>query len=303
MLLKSLVFACAAALTVSVASAQSVAPPPVTPPPAPIAIKAVKPGVFMVTGQGGNSTVRVGTDGVILVDTKNWGQKNYDDLLSQIKTVTDKPVKFVFITHVHGDHIGNSTRFIAAGVPVIGHENLPPLLTQMAPNTTIPGWTRPQAPTVLYKDKTDIKIAGAQAIGLHFFNAHTGGDTLVFFPDVKAISFGDELVIGQAPNPDYGNGGSVAGWIKTFDEVLKLDFDTAIPGHGPDPVTKADVKTFRDRLELFLKRANEQIKAGVPKDQLISKIKVDDFGWTMNPAAWTQPARLDGFYAEAAALK
>ena len=80
------------------------------PPPAPMAIKQVKPGLYMVTGIGGNSTVRVGNQGIILVDTKNLGDQFYNDLVAQIKTVSDQPVKHVFVTHVHQDHSGNIGR-------------------------------------------------------------------------------------------------------------------------------------------------------------------------------------------------
>src|SRR5678816_1005343 len=88
------------------------------PPPAPMAIKQVKPGLYMVTGFGGNSTVRVTDQGVILVDTKNLGEPVYNDLVAQIKTVTSQPVKYVFITHVHQDHAGNIGRFVQAGAQV-----------------------------------------------------------------------------------------------------------------------------------------------------------------------------------------
>jgi len=291
--------ACALALTVSAGWAQAPsAAPSAAPAPAPIAIKAVKPGVYMVTGAGGNSTVRVGTDGLIVVDTKNYGQKNFDDLMAQIRTVSDKPVKYVFVTHVHGDHTGNIGRFKDAGATVIADENLPALLAAMQAPANNPNFVRPAPPSETYKDKREVSIPGAKAIAYHFAPAHTGGDTLVFFPDVKVISMGDELVVTMA-NFDFANGGSVVGFIKSFDEALKLDFDTAIPGHGDNPMTKAEVKAFRDKIATFLDRAKAAVKAGAPKDQLMSKIKVDDLGWTLNPTQWGPGARVDGLYAEA----
>src|SRR5262245_46946993 len=64
------------------------------PPAAPPAIKQVKPGLYMVTGIGGNTTVRVANDGLIVVDTKNLGDANYMALMEQIKTVSSAPVKY-----------------------------------------------------------------------------------------------------------------------------------------------------------------------------------------------------------------
>src|SRR5689334_3736636 len=92
------------------------------PPQAPMEIKPVKPGVYMVTGNGGNSTVVVGTDGVVLVDTKNPGEKIYEELIAKIAGVTPLPVKEVLITHHHADHSGNTLLFLNHGVPVIGHQ-------------------------------------------------------------------------------------------------------------------------------------------------------------------------------------
>jgi hypothetical protein len=61
---------------------------------------------------------------------------------------------------------------------------------------------------------------------------------------------------------------------------------------------KAQVAEFKTKLETLLARGRELVKAGTPKDQLIAKLKVDDLGWNLNVPNWTQPARLDPFYAE-----
>src|ERR1051325_6228479 len=87
-------------------------------------IQQVKPGLYMVAGAGANSLVRVTPAGVILMDTKLPGDQNYNDLVAQIKSVTDQPVKFVIVTHHHADHTGNDGKFIEAGAQVLGHENL-----------------------------------------------------------------------------------------------------------------------------------------------------------------------------------
>src|SRR5689334_1104287 len=83
-------------------------------------IQPVKPGLYEVTGAGANSLVRVTSDGVILVDGKLPGDQNYAGVIEQIKTVTDKPVKFVIVTHHHADHTGNNAQFLKAGAQVVG---------------------------------------------------------------------------------------------------------------------------------------------------------------------------------------
>ena len=259
---------------------------------APPAIKEVKPGLYMVTGLGGNSTVRVTTEGLILVDTKNLGQANYDALMEQIRTVSKAPVRYVFITHHHQDHSGNIGPAQAAGAEVIVHEGLNKALdTYKAAQGT------PEKSKVTYATTRTVKVGNASAEGRFFGRAHTSGDTWVYFPDVRVIATGDSFVA-TAPNADYPFGGSVVEWVKTLDQVLKLDFDTAIPGHGNDPLTKADVQKFRDNLNTIVTRGRELVKKGTPKDQLMAQLKTDDLGWTLNAQQWNQPARLDPFYEE-----
>jgi cyclase len=277
------------------APAAAPAAPAPTPPP-PQTIKQLKPGLFMVTGGGGNSTVRVTSAGIILIDGKNPGQAFYDGLLAQIGTVTPtaQPIKIVFNTHHHGDHSGNNERFIQAGAQVVASENLKTIITTYTPN---PGQQRPAPPNVTFARDYQATLGGVQVRAHHEGPGHTGGDSIIYLPDVKTVAFGDELVA-ATPNCDYPNGGSLAGWIKSLDAALKLDFDTAIPGHGDNPMTKAQVAEFKTKLETLVSRGKALVKAGTPKDQLIAQLKVDDLGWNLNVPNWTQPARLDPFYAE-----
>src|SRR5690242_17775743 len=70
-------------------------------------IQMIKPNFYVVSGDGGNTGVRVTKQGLIVVDTKNLGDPFYNALMAQIKTVSDQPVKYVVITHHHQDHSGN----------------------------------------------------------------------------------------------------------------------------------------------------------------------------------------------------
>src|SRR5436190_6327329 len=136
----------------------------------PMAIKMIKPGLYMVTGGGGNSTVRVTDQGVILVDTKNLGDQFYNELLGQIKTVTNQPVKYAFVTHVHQDHAGNIERFEKAGVQVIAYEGLNKNLQVGGPNGK--GYEsaqgKPAPANVTYTKNKKVKVGKAQAIAYHF---------------------------------------------------------------------------------------------------------------------------------------
>jgi len=244
-------------------------------PPPPMMIKQVKPGLYMVINGGGNSTVRVADQGVILVDTKNLGDQFYNDLVAQIKTVTPQPVKYAIVTHVHQDHAGNIERFEKAGVPVIANDGLNRNLQVGGPNGK--GYEaaqgKPAAANMPYTKDKKIKVGKAQAVVAHFASGHTGGDSVVYFPDVKTVSLGDEFTA-TGPNCDYPMSGSILGWSKSLAQVLKWDFDTAIPGHGNDPLTKADVVTFQKRMDAIGKKAIELVQKGTPKDQLRQQIQM-----------------------------
>jgi cyclase len=262
------------------------------PPAAPPAIKQVKPGLYMVTGIGGNTTVRVANEGLIVVDTKNLGDANYSALMDQIKTVSNAPVKYVFITHHHQDHSGNIGKFIESGATVIVQDNLNKNL-----DTYNPPQGKPAKANNTYGEDREVKLGNATAKGYYFGRGHTNGDTFVYFPDLRVVATGD-MFVAQAPNADYPFGGSAVEWVKTLDKLLKLDFDTAIPGHGNDPMTRADVQAFRDKMNTLVTRAQQAVKSGTPKEQLLASIKTDDIGWNVNTPQWSQPARLDPFYAE-----
>jgi len=270
---------------------------PAPPPRPPLAVKPVKPGLFMIVGAGGNTSVRVTDAGVILVDSKNPGQAIYDELTADVAQASGgKPVRWLVDTHHHADHTGNNGRFLAAGVKVVGQKNLPLELARFVPPANNPTLTSPAAPDVTYDRTYEIKLGGKTVRLMHYSPAHTDGDTIVYFPDLKVVALGDELNA-ISPNFDYAGGASIAGWLNSLDQVMKLDWDQAIPGHGERPMTREEVSAFRGKLATLLQRAREQVKAGTPKDKLIAALKLDDL-WTFQPTFWNG-ARLDGLYAEA----
>jgi cyclase len=251
-------------------------------------IQMLKPGLYLVPGGGSNSLVRVTNEGVILVDTKLPGEANYNGLMEQIRSITPQPVKVVIVTHHHADHTGNNDRFIAAGAQVIGHE-------QLAKNLdTYQFDPRPAKPTTTYRTEQTVKLGGAEVRVLHLGRAHTGGDSVVHFPDLKVVATSDAVTTGtQGPLADYAGGGSFREWSSVLNAILKLDFDTAIPGAGP-VLTRADVEAFRGKFSTVMMRAAELVKSGVAKEELLKQLKTDDVGWA------PRVPQVDPFYEELA---
>src|SRR5579862_2565557 len=87
-------------------------------------IRQLKPNLYMITGAGANTLVRVTPEGLIVVDTKVPGDQNYDRVMEEIRSVSNLPVKYVFNTHHHPDHVGTNQKFLDAGAQVVDLEAL-----------------------------------------------------------------------------------------------------------------------------------------------------------------------------------
>jgi glyoxylase-like metal-dependent hydrolase (beta-lactamase superfamily II) len=236
--------------------------------------------LYAIIGDGGNSTVYVTSEGVILVDDKF----EYDgqDIIDKVKSVTNQPIKYVLNTHLHGDHTGSNERFLPIA-EIIAHKNA---RDNMVKNKA-PGVMR-----VVFTDETDIFLGGKEVRMKYYGRSHTNGDAVVYFPALKILSSGD-MGANNGPNVDFANGGSMKDWSKTLDEVLKLDFDTVIPGHGP--VSKRQyLVDYRNVAAGIPATVISMVREGKSKDD-IAKV------FTANGGLWVNPNvvnKLDQIMAE-----
>jgi cyclase len=244
-------------------------------------IRQLKPNLYMITGGGANTLVRVTPEGLIVVDTKNPGGDNFTRVMEEIRSVAAQPVKFVLNTHHHPDHVGNNQAFIDAGATVIGLEALKTRMASDPRTKDIPG-----PPTQTFAKDYVLKLGGAEVHAHAFGRGHTGDDTMVYFPDAKVVMVSDQIT-NATPIVDFANGGSAVEWTQILDGVLKLDFEMAIPGRG-EPKTRAEVEAFRAQFASLISRAREAVKAGATRDTLASQVKTDDLGWQFNPQFFGQ---------------
>src|SRR5512142_1240032 len=177
-------------------------------------IRLLKPNLYMITGGGANTLIRVTPEGLILVDTKNPGDDNYSRVMEEIKSVSPLPVKYVLNTHHHPDHVGTNQKFIDAGATVIALEALKADMASDARTKDIPG--RP--PVTCAKDYV-LKFGGAEVDAHSYGRGHTGDDTMVYFPDLKVVMVSDQIT-DTNPIVDFANGGSAVEWTQILDGVL-----------------------------------------------------------------------------------
>src|SRR5580692_2177710 len=193
--------------------------------------------VYMLEGQGGNITVAVAKDGIIMVDGEF--APLHDKIKAAIGTVSNLPIKYLINTHFHGDHTGGNEPFARDGAAVVSEINVK---NRLAAGTTngLTGVKTPPAPAEALPQKTytkafKIRLDGRVADLKHIANAHTDGDTYVWFKTANVLATGDTFTNGRYPNIDFANGGNIKGMIAATDAYLKLTNARSriVPGHGP----------------------------------------------------------------------
>ena len=252
-----------------------------------LSIEQVKDGLYAIIGSGGNVGVRVTSEGVILIDDKF--PQNFAEIQELVGTVSDQPVRYVLNTHHHGDHSGGNVEYINIA-EIIAHQN--------ARDNMVRG-NQDAPPRVVFTDQTAVYLGGVEVRAFYMGRGHTNGDAVIYFPDLRTVHGGD-LLHGTAPFIDYGNGGSSEGWVATMNNILALDFNTAIPGHGAI-MDRSDVVNFRNQMEAVRARMADLIRSGKPKSQASDRIRTQELSWTMAGNGLFMQRSIPGFYDEIAA--
>jgi glyoxylase-like metal-dependent hydrolase (beta-lactamase superfamily II) len=218
---------------------------------------------------GGNVGVSVGADGIVLVDDKF--APLAPKLEAALRTVSDKPVKFVINTHFHGDHTDGNAAFGQKST-VIAHENT---RKRMAAGR---GKEEPPAPPVAlpvitFEDKVSVHLNGEDIRAIHFPNGHTDTDVVIFFTKSNVVHMGDDFFNGMYPFIDLDAGGSVKGMIANVQKLLQqIPADAKIiPGHGP----VATSKELRDYLAM-LQGTSAIVEAGIKAKKTAEQLKKEN---------------------------
>src|SRR5437867_331640 len=228
-----------------------------------IQIKTIDLGnkTYRLEGQGGNITIAVGTDGIIMVDTQFAPLS--DKIKAAIKAISPLPIKYAILTHFHGDHTGGVANFQKDGVTAIAQDNIRLRLLGGTTNGTTGNKTQPQSGDAIPKEtyfggQKTIEVGGRKAILTHIYNAHTDGDTGVYFPEANVICTGDIMNSNHRYQQlDYGNGGDIRGMIRATNDWLNIAHDQTkiVVGHGP-LAKKSDVAAYND----MVKKARELVE-------------------------------------------
>ena len=295
----------------------------------------IRPNFYVIAGAGGNIVVQTGPDGVILVDSGT--TEMADKVLATIRRITPLPIRYIINTSMNADHVGGNDKLARAGLSilpgavaagaglnddlvsnsgrasVLAHENV---LTRMT------AATGPQAlPFALWPTKTfafrlySMYLNGEGIQVIHMPEAHTDGDTIVFFRRGDVIATGDIIDTTRWPVIDIKRGGTVQGELDALNRLMDMsilnvpmqwnpDRTFLVPGHG-HVYDKLDLLEYRDAVTVVRDRVQDLIDEG----KTLAQVKAADptLGYRSQYGAdkgeWTTDMFVEVMYNELAAKK
>jgi cyclase len=281
-----------------------------------IHVLPVQGNVYMLVGPGGNVTVQVGKDGVLVVDTMF--AETSDKLLAEIRKLSTGPIRYILNTHAHNDHTGGNEKISAAGNTIVGgnfagqvaansgasivaHENVLNRMSAQEPKVPFAS-----LPTDTYFNSSKDLYFNGEAVQLfHIPAAHTDGDSIVFFRKSDVVSAGDLFTPGTYPIIDLARGGNVQGIVAALNRIIDITVPAdkqeggtyVIPGHGR-LCDEADVVEYRDMLTIVRDRVQDMVKKGLTLEQVkIAKPTRDyDPQYGASTGFWTTDMFVEAVY-------
>jgi len=243
-----------------------------TPPPQ---MKQVAPDLyFHLDETASNSIIWVTPNGVLVVDTKQH-PRQAQALVREIRSLTDQPIRWAFVTQAHGDHYLGNQVFKEAGATLVSQNDVTQLMERyldkelarrqrfFTTNNYDPKEIRLTLPDVTFESRMTIRLGGRAAHLIYLGPSQDPGNAFVYFPHAKALATGGGYVTRSWSNTMFTP--SVDGWIAVLRQIKAMDVDLYLPGHG-NIGTKQDVENLIGYLSDVQSGVKDAIAKGLNKE-------------------------------------
>jgi glyoxylase-like metal-dependent hydrolase (beta-lactamase superfamily II) len=274
--------------------------------------------VFMIVGPGGNTAVQVGHEAVVVVDTQTAAAS--EELLAAIEKLSAKPIRHVINTSADPEHTGGNEAVSRAGTYVrlidtfdprgqrseagiFAHVNVLGRMSARGAEAPAGAW-----PSDTYFTEEWALFVNGEALQLiHVPEAHTDGDTMVFFRRSDVIATGDIYNTSRYPRFDAQMGGSLAGVIEGLNTILDIAIPgenqeggtVVIPGHGRLS-DETEVANYRDMVTIVRDRVAAMIQAGMTLEQVQVAKPTSDYDGIYDAPSWTAAMFVAAVYRDLA---
>jgi glyoxylase-like metal-dependent hydrolase (beta-lactamase superfamily II) len=268
-----------------------------------------------------NAAVQIGDEGVLVVDTL--GAQYADAMVAEIKRLApNKVIRYIINTSADADHVGGNEKVSKAGESIVGgnfagqvgqeaakqsqifaHENVQVRMGMPAPGE--PTFAFAAWPTDTYiEGQKDLHFNGEAIELIHVDNAHSDGDSMVWFRGSDVLVTGDIYNEVSYPVVKLSAGGNLNGVIKGLNEILRITVPAdkqeggtyVIPGHGRYG-DEADVFWYRNMVTVLRDRVQDAVKRGVSLDQMKKDHLFRDYDGRYGKGdGWTSDDFLDAAY-------
>lgn len=221
--------------------------------------------IVLIQGPGGNIALSIGDDGAFMID--DLFEHTSENVMTEIKKYTNDNIKFLINTHFHGDHTGGNDVFGNTGAIIVAHENVRKRFfaeqfvsffkSKMAVREKV------ALPIVTFSESMNFHLNGDDIHVVHAKNAHTDGDSFIYFKQANVLHTGDLYFAEMYPFFDNDNGASVKGLIASIEKMLTYidDKTIVIPGHGAVS-NKANLTATLEMIKGLTIAIEKQINAG-----------------------------------------
>lgn len=237
-------------------------------------------GVYCLTAEGDpNSGVIVGDDGVMVIDARATPVMA-QELIARIRTVTDKPIRHVVLTHYHAVRVLGASAYQAD--TIIASDDTWELIKERGAQDmaseiqrfprlfraadTIPGLTWP---SLVFHDRMILWMGRREVHIIHAGRGHTKGDTVVWLPKEKVLFAGDLVEYGATP---YCGDAYFTDWPGTLDRLKAFGAEKMVPGRGEALTSAAEVEQALAQTRGFLTDLTAVVKEGVAAGHTLKQV-------------------------------